>query len=339
MPEGVSAIPVTISELANRLSLSKGTVSRVLNRRNDDLISESTRSRVILAAREAGYRPNRAARSLATGRTQTIAFYTNELTDISSAVVNRLQWLARHSELDMIIHNFPRHYDGKEEHVISPVGQADGIVAYEPHEYIHLIPDASLGERTPMVSMGTYLMDDTDFVGTNLIPEIEKAVEHLAAIGCRRIAYVEDHPTSAAPDFRHQTYAGAMQQAGLRPEYIDVPGSRAAARSAVTTYVRTNGSPDGMLCRYDDLAIGAYRGLRDLGLRIPDDVALIGCDGIDDTEYLDPPLSTIVQPIERMCDLAWEFLQKRMADPGCPLQQIVLPSCLELRASSLRSPA
>ncbi len=84
------------------------------------------------------------------------------------------------------------------------------------------------------------------------------------------------------------------------------------------------------------MAIGAYRALCELGLRVPTDVALVGCDGIEDTEYLERPISTIEQPISEMCALAWDFLQRRIQEPNHPPQRVVLQPKLVIRASSQR---
>lgn len=332
-------MPITIQELARQLNLSKGTVSRVLNNRADAFISESTRLRVQEAARELGYRPNRAARALATGRSHSIAFCVHKVTALSALVLNRVQGLVQQHDLELIVTTFDRSRDTQNEQTISSPWHVDGVLTYESSDYIHLIFDDPSGIRPPTVNMGTYLIEDSDFVGTDLCPALAAAVRHLLSAGCRRIAYLEDAEAAGrpTPDFRHLTYRDAMEEAGATPEYVvTADNARAAARQAIQDHIRARGHPDGILCRNDDLAIGTYRGLRDLGLRIPEDVALVGCDGIEDTEYLDPPLSTIVQPLEAMCDLAWEFLERRMKEPGRPLQRAVMPSQLVVRGSSQR---
>lgn len=332
-------MPITLQELARQLNLSKGTISRVLNNREDAFISEATRQRVQEAARELGYRPNRAARALATGRSHSIAFCTNKVTALSSLVLNRVQGLVQQHDLELIIQTFDRQINMQGEQTISSPWHVDGVLTYESSDYIHLIFDDPTGIRPPTVNMGTYLIEDTDFVGTDLCPAIVDSVQHLLSVGCRRIAYMEEEEAAVrvTPDFRHLSYQDAMEAAGGRPEYIITPdGARASARKTIQEYAQARDYPDGILCRNDDLAIGTYRGLRDLGLRIPEDVALVGCDGIEDTEYLDPPLSTIVQPLEAMCDLAWEYLERRMRDPSRPLQCAVLPSQLVIRGSSQR---
>jgi len=111
---------------------------------------------------------------------------------------------------------------------------------------------------------------------------------------------------------------------------------RAEVRRTIGSYIERFGCPNGIFCYNDDMALGAYRGLCDLGLRVPEQVALVGCDGIEDTQYLETPLSTIVQPVEEMCALAWQFLQKRMQEPDYICQQGIITAKLEIRASSDR---
>jgi LacI family transcriptional regulator len=76
-----------------------------------------------------------------------------------------------------------------------------------------------------------------------------------------------------------------------------------------------------------------------MGLRVPQDVCIVGCDGITDTEYLETPVSTLAKPVNEMCSMAWRFLQARIADPALPLQAATLLARLEVRESSLRRKA
>jgi LacI family transcriptional regulator len=84
------------------------------------------------------------------------------------------------------------------------------------------------------------------------------------------------------------------------------------------------------------MAIGAYPILNSRGYKIPEDVALVGCNGIRVTKYLIPPLTNIIQPIEQMCEIAWCFLKQRIDDPTIPLQHAILEPKLEIRGSSQR---
>jgi len=82
------------------------------------------------------------------------------------------------------------------------------------------------------------------------------------------------------------------------------------------------------------LAIGCYRGLCDLGVRVPDEVRLVGCGGIEDTEYQACPISTLVMPIREMCGTAWDFLENRLREPDRAVQQTTLKPQLAVRESS-----
>jgi LacI family transcriptional regulator len=110
--------------------------------------------------------------------------------------------------------------------------------------------------------------------------------------------------------------------------------SRPAAREALRERLRRGPPIDGLFCLNDDMAIGAYRALRDSQRRIPEDCRVVGCDGIMDVEFLDTPLSTVLQPVEQMCHVGWETLKRRMTTPDGPLQQVLLPTTLIVRESS-----
>jgi len=131
----------------------------------------------------------------------------------------------------------------------------------------------------------------------------------------------------------------AMRKAGLKPEFIYYPLSeqqRPITRKLIRDYILSHGRPEAIFCHSDDAALGIYRGLCDLKIKVPEEIALIGCDGIEDTEYLERPLTTLVQPVAEMCAAAWDFLQLRLADPLIPLQHIILKSELAIRESSQR---
>jgi LacI family transcriptional regulator len=105
----------------------------------------------------------------------------------------------------------------------------------------------------------------------------------------------------------------------------------------IQDYIREHGRPDAIFCHSDDVAIGIYRGLCDLKLRVPDDIALVGCDGIQDTEYLECPLTTLVQPVASMCAAGWQFLVERIEESDTKPQKVVLKPSLVIRDSSHRN--
>jgi len=96
--------------------------------------------------------------------------------------------------------------------------------------------------------------------------------------------------------------------------------------------------PGALFCFNDDIAVSACRALQERGYRIPEDVLIAGCDGSEEGGYACPALTTIVQPIDRTCSLAWEFLANRLQNAGVPEQHVAVDADLAIRASSIRAP-
>ncbi|MCS6950831.1 MAG: LacI family transcriptional regulator [bacterium] len=325
---------VTIKQIAQRVGVSPATVSRVLSGRGAHLISESTRQRVWQAAEELGYQPNLAARSLVTGRTGVVALWMSQLyTSFHARVVQLVEEHLHQQGYDTLIRCIS-HLSGTAWH---GMGRVDGILAHEGAVHLPKVWRTLQRRRVPLVSMGAYVLTETDHVGIDLFHGAVQAVQHLLEVGCRRIAYLVNAESRYAGDARRDGYDHAMRAAGLAPECIIAPDqSRAEASLAVRRYVQEFGLPHGIFCHNDEMAIGAYHGLRLLGVHLPDEVALVGCDGIEDTEYLDVPLTTIRQPLEEMCQLAVQFLQKRLAEPQIERQSAWLRPKLVVRASTQR---
>ena len=341
----------TIQEIGRSLNLSHTTVSRVLNGRNDQFISEATRQRVRTAAAEMGYRPNRAARTLVTGQTKQVALWARRLTTAYDAQV--ITWLVQtieDSDYQVVVRSAAHLGIGKqneaegssESALLDALASVDGCLIFEAmRRQFQPLFQHDVRRPLPVVGMGgasfhSPSMPDMDFVGVDLGIGFEEALRHLMEIGCRRIAFVGPYDRSWAEP-RAAVYEAIMTEAGRPIEAITGIGvRRAQVRQGVSEYIERNGCPDGLLCFNDDVAIGAYRAARDKGLRIPDDVAIIGHDGIDDTDYLDSPLTTLAQPVEEMCRLAWQYLLRRIENPSLPPQQTHLRATLLRRASTRR---
>jgi LacI family transcriptional regulator len=320
-----------LKHLAEALGLSLMSVSRALN--GHPGVSDETRGRVRRAAREMGYRPNLAARALVTGRTHTVALWMTQLAPPYYARV--IQAVQAHTEAagyETLLWKTSSIGERPSPLEHWPV---DGVLDLDGH-FVRAGRD--LSQLPPLVTMGVDYTRDADYVGIDLLGGAAEAVRHLLAQGRRRIAYLlPADRNNDWDDQRYRAYVTTLREAGREPEFIPAASwTRAGGREALDAHIAARGCPDGLFCTNDVLAIGAYRALRDRGLRLPDDVALVGCDGIEDVEFLDTPLSTIVQPVEEMCALAWGFLQRRMADPACPPQQVVLPARLRVAASSRR---
>jgi LacI family transcriptional regulator len=332
----------TIREIARELNLSHTTVSRVLNTRNEQTISPATRERVWVAAKSMGYRPHTAARALATGRTQMVALLMHYLYSAFHAeVVHAVEQTVRRSGYQVIVATVDWYQNGGEIELDQIPGQVDGYLAFETASHVsELMAAENARQRNsrPVVAMGGHnIAVETDCAGFDLAAGADMAMTHLLETGRRRIAYV----ANSRNDPRYERYRDVMRRAGIPEEFILVPSQRRAdVREAIDRYfarISETGSrpPEALFCLNDEVAVGAYRALRDRGIRIGADVALVGFDGIEDGAYLDTPITTVALPIRDMCSLAWEMLQRRLSDPDAPPSRTMLLPSLVVRESTV----
>jgi len=332
-------MPVTIQDIADKLKLSNSTVSRVLNNKGHEFISDATRQRVLTAVREMGYRPNPAARALVQKRTDTIALWIpRPHASYYAQLVYQVTTAMNNSGLDVITKEVGLKDDVEIGHIERffrfPV---DGILACDADSSVARYQQTFPDTETPIVGMGCYYLPSHDYVAIDNSATAREAVLHLRDVGCRRIAHLLAFSSNHVGEWRRDAYQQVMDEQRIPCELIVCSEmSRLSARTSLTAYLHTHGCPDGLFCHNDDMAIGAYRALCDLGYHVPRDVALIGCDGIIEIEYLETPLSTIVQPTEEMCRLACLYLKQRIDNATLPPQQCTLASHLALRASTRR---
>ena len=327
----------TIRDIAAAVGTSPATVSKVLTERGDDLISDTTRQRIRDMARELGYSPNLAARALVTGRTHCIALWAETLADYHSMVANVLLDVVRPSHYEMVITDVVKHPDWHAHFQRNAPWPVDGIIALDSPQSVEAYLATSAGRNAPVVSIGAYYVAHTDHVGVDLGAGVREAARHLAEQDCERIAHLTCGHGMRPGDARRLAYEDTMRELGREPLFLVTDeSSREDARLLVHHLARRGDLPDALLCFNDEIAIGAYRGLIEMGVRIPDDVALTGCDGILDTAYFNPPITTIIQPVNELCQAAWECLKKRLDRPDIPLQSRLLNGVLAVRESSLR---
>ncbi len=317
----------TIGDIAAALGLSASTVSKVLNGRGDAKIPEGTRERVRVAAAGMGYTPNLAARALVQGRTNAVAVWAETLADFHANIVNLLQDAMRPSGYEMLVSDVVKHPNWHAHLQRRPIWPVDGIIAVDTPRSVELLLSVASSSRPPVVSLGAYYSDLVDQVGIDLRAGVVEGVTHLVASGRRNVAYLVCNHGYRAGDARYDGYNAVMSEAGRTPQYIrGTASSRADGYTTMAAYLAAQPAPDALFCFNDEMALGAYRAIREAGLRVPGDIALMGCDGIHDLEYLECPMSTVAQPCAEGCEIAWAFLQRRIGEPDRPRQSIVLAS-------------
>lgn len=324
----------TRNDVAKLANVSGWTVSKVINGCMDSRIADETRERVLNAAQKLGYHPNLTARALATGTTHVIAICADIRSPYSIKVINRFQPLFTEHGYRMLIIDLWQALKSPQ----IPLGPVDGFISLDSNQSIERFVDVNSNFRIPFVSIGVYFIENRDHITVNIYDSSKKALKHLYDSGCRRIAYVQ--PGFVEPitdDPRLLAYNEFVKEYMLASEVIEIPGdTRQKTHDLIREYIPVFGCPDAIFCHNDYKAIAVYRAFREMGYRIPEDLLLIGCDGIEETEYLDSKLSTIVQPVDELCRISWEFLNNRMNDKSIPAQTAVLQSTFEIRESAIR---
>ena len=326
---------VTQEQIARKLGISRQLVTFALA--GYPQVSEASRERILATAKEMGYRPNPHARALKRGRTGIIALWIpDQISTHYTRVARELNHLVKQAKHELIVTDVGN--DEAVEQVLSHVPM-DGVFAVDAPNAVRAHMKSAFGRSIPVISIGAHRPEKTDYVQVDLLAGATAAMDHLIGSGFRRIVHATFDQNERTDSGRRLGYEQAMQKAGLKPEYFYYPLSeqqRPIVRESIQEFIRAHGCPEAIFCHSDDVALGIYRGLRDLQLRVPQDVALVGCDGIQDTEYLESPITTLVQPVAEICETAWRFLLQRLANPALDRQQVVLKPGLAIRESSRR---
>lgn len=330
----------TLDDVAERARVSKSTASLLLRGRKIELFSVQTVARVVKAAEEIGYRPNHTARALATGKTQNVALWTfSPFEPFFADVVGQVEKCMADVGLELMIRDAGRLRD---EQVRLAQWAVDGLLTMDCGLVADKIDDVRGSRAVPMVSMGTHVTSGADdSVRVDMVPAFVEAARHLADMGCRRIAWVarrtldNEQPADSHLLPREACFA-EWQARGIEVLRVYSEGnSYQAGHQAMAAFLGAGGKADAVFCRTDELAIGALRAIGERGLRVPHDMRVVGCNGIPETAYIVPPLSTVVIPVADMARQACQFINSRIREKGVPPRHVVLPARFEVRGSSL----
>ncbi|PQV62579.1 transcriptional regulator, LacI family [Abditibacterium utsteinense] len=327
--------PATLEDVAKLAGVHARTVADAL--KGTGRVAPATRERVLRIAGELNYVPNAAARALVTGRTGKVAVLSGPLNEPFYAnIVHLLETHLTASGYEMMLLHTRREV--KDLVQATQMSLVDGVIVISINRLAEEFFRLSGNSVQPCVFIDTSNPDFVDHITLDLRPAVEEALRLMLAAKRQRIAYVVNNRDDVAyREVRMGTYLQIMEEAGRAPEIVDVNTSLISEEriETVKTYIEAKGCPDALLCQNDETAIYTYRAIVGLGLRIPEDVMLVGCDGLPYMEFFDPPLSTIALPTEEICATAARFLQRRMDDPKIPIQQATVQGQLMIRKSLL----
>lgn len=330
---------ITMGDVARLAGVSKMTVSNVVNNRAG--VSDQVRRRVLEAIERSGYRVNVSARTLRSGRTGVIGLAVPEIDRpyfglLAAHVIDQAGRQGFHvaieqtggaadGEIDAIAHSHTLQFDGL---ILSAVGlHPDTRPPAETGYPIVMLGEQDFGGRFDHVAMPN---ED----GTRA------ATAHLIARGCRRIANVTGRFSQGlnVVTRRHRGYLTALGEHGLEadPALLVNLGemTMAAGREAAHRLADSGRAFDGVVAVTDTVAQGVLRGLADRGLRVPDDVRLVGFDDVPEAEYMVPSLSTVAPDHAWMAARAVELVVGRIQAPLGPTDRHVAPFELVIREST-----
>lgn len=329
---------VRLRDVADHAGVSFKTVSNVIN--HHPHVSAKTRARVEAAIKELGYRPNQTARSLRFGRSGFIGFALPELTspyfatlasEVSAVVKRHGQSLVieetngeRASEMNSLTDFSSRIVDGV---IFSPLDTTAQEIA------------ARMGS-TPMVFLGEHeAPEDSDRLMVDNVAAARDVVEHLLALGRRRIAIIGYQRERGTGTERWGGVRQALEAAGVEPDQRLVASTsayhRASGARAMADLLDSRVPFDAVFCFNDLLALGAMHTLLGHGVRVPEDVAVAGFDDIEDGRFHRPSLTTIAPDVPFLAEEAVRLLHRRMAESSAPGQRVTVPHRLMARQSTL----
>ena len=337
----------TLEEVAARAGVGRGTVSRVIN--GSPRVSDATRAAVEAAVAELGYVPNTAARALAANRTDAIALVVPEpetrffaepyFSDMLKGVGAEL------SETEMQLLLIFAGSD-RERHRLAQylaAHRVDGVLLVSVHADDPL-PDLLAQLEIPAVISGPRSAAETlTSVDSDNYGGARQAVEHLLERGRRTIAHITGRLDVYGAQRRIDGYRDALRDAGREvDELLIEPGdfTDGGGHRAMRELLDRRPGLDAVFAASDVTAGGARQALREAGRRIPDDVALVGYDDSAIARHMDPPLTSVRQPIEemgrRMIDLLLAEVADRrpLASRSADRRQVVVATELVPRASS-----
>jgi LacI family transcriptional regulator len=336
----------TVYEVAARAGVSTATVSRVLSGR--DRVLPPTRDRVLAAVAELGYVPSGAAKDLAARRTGVLGLCFPDLVgdqDIAQGdatywydeVIRGMERAARRSGYAVLI--AASHESDDVNLVLTVAGRSDGLVVLAHTVPVQMLEHVAM--RIPVVLLAAQsAIDETGHVLDHLCVANEngscEVTAHLAdRHGYERIGFVAGPADSPDSSRRFDGFRKAMTERGLPvPERPHFHGDfTTAGGRQVAAEILAGTMPRALVCANDQTAIGVMKALQRAGLRIPEDVAVTGFDGIQLGEHVRPSLTTVAQPMHELGAIAVRLLKERMGEPGLASRSVEMPVRLQLRAS------
>jgi LacI family transcriptional regulator len=332
--------PVTLQMVADRLGLTKGTCSAVLNNSfASRSIPQPTKERVLQVARELKYRPSFYARNLGIKRTYMIGVVTQEIGDFySSPIISGIERYLRERNFFLLTVAY-RHEPKLLEHyeqILSDRG-VEGFITVDTFlDHSMSLPTIAVAGHLPIKGVTNVILDHRRAAWL--------ALSHLADLGHREIAFMKGSNLSSDSELRWKAICEVAGELGIpmRPELIvqlegDDPTPQLGYPFAKQLLSRHQ--PFTALFAYNDIsAIGSIRAIQEAGLRVPENVSIVGFDDIQIAVHTIPSLTTVRQPLQKMGELAARTLLNRIEGSGEFVPEIAVEPDFVVRSSTGEAP-
>lgn len=326
----------TIHDVARAAGVSISTVSRALSR--PDRVNGGTREVVLRAADELGYQPSPQARSLLSGRSDTVMLVLPDVTNpFFFGLIRGVQRQAAEAGYSQVVVDTDESVETETTQLLAARKSVDGVVLAASR-----LDDAALAraaERVPLVAINRSVPG----VGSVVIDTpsaVREAVAHLAGLGHTDIAYLGGPTGSGSGNRRRRAVAAGARHLGLRAVHLGShPPTREGGTAATGSVLAA--AVTAVLAFNDLQAIGLLAGLAAAGVRVPAEVSVVGCDDIFGADFCSPALTTLAAPVEQAGRLATTLLLERLAGPAgtqYAVRRETLPARLVVRRSTGPAP-
>lgn len=329
---------VTLRDVAAHAGVSRATASLVL--RNSPLVAETTRERVQASMQALGYIYNRAAASLRAQQSQTIGLVVTDITNpFFAELAVSIEAQLEQADFTVMLTNTSDQVD-KQARVLNVLHgfQVDGLLWCPAND----TPAETIAQlqawRLPLVMITRHIAQAAvDYVGADNVLGAKLAVEHLAQLGHKRIAFVGGPTSSSARHERLVGFREALQENGMAFDPALTASSsvsRQGGFKAMQTVLAQPDPPTAALCYDDVVAFGAMLGLQAAGRTPGHDFAIVGFDDIADAGLVRPALTTIAITPQDIGDAAVSLLRRRMEEPTRVAERLILAPRLVVREST-----
>lgn len=336
VPIRISNHRVTVSEVARRAGVSQPTVSLVLSRNPKARVAPETRARVLKAAEELGYRPNRLAQGLVRRRSYAIGVVVPSFANpVNASIVSGVERVAAQAGYAVLLSE-TGEIDAAHHLTALADRQIDGVViagiseASLPAADLDRLNVVFVNQRSERFST---IADDSEAAGA-------LAAQHMLALGHRRVAFIGPGSSVSTYRLRERGYARVLREAGVVPEsdhWLRAEPTVAGGMQAMRALLSDARRPTAAFCANDLIALGAHKACALAGLQLPAAMSILGCDGVDLGTLVTPELSSIATPQRELGARAVRLLLRQLDAPerAAPTHQ-TLPVKLLLRGTTER---